>query len=723
MHKTMVMFIAAFLFLVISNFVVAEAENSSGRIFFFNPYSAVHNLSDQSIVNYFNKNNLQLDFGEEEPKTQDTRNAEIAIAAVAVLGLTGIVLLAVIDRGKEATAAVPVSPDVKTTIEFSGNNVADDIKILDPNTTALQSVTIKNTGSYTINNLQISGLQGILQANVRQTTDCGASLAPNASCEVNFEIKNVPDVLSGESTSIFVTGDNIDSSELSVVIDGDTAVFPDPVEAEKHLQYRAIKVLNLAANDETITNIGWSPQPANGELEICEPIAGNQCAGRFQTDSRNCVANETLLKNASCLIWLHAKNATALLGPQNETLQVAATDKTHNIIVKYSRDLYAGGEFTNKLVKWNGSNWQLLIGGHIDVNGSVNAIVVDVNGDLIAGGKFDFAGIGAANNIARWNGNSWNDLDGGVKASTDFPFSPAVFALHTGSDGKLYVGGVFSHVDDMISANSIAEYSGGEWSQVAQGVGNTDINIEPRVNSIASYADGVLAVGGFFNQAFPEPSTDIRSIAEWNSGSWDSLYGGVRVNFQPGIVNAMVVDKQGSLFVGGSFLIAGYYANNLAKRIRGSQYDWDIGYVAGVGADDVVNALAIDNSSYLVVGGRISEVDTRRSNGLFEKDQDANNVARWDGTAWDILNNGLDNIVRSLTVDTTNNHIFAGGEFTHSFVGDTMHYIAEYLNNNWQGVGEGLANHPNGFVKTIQIIPSITGFSNGGGYWLANFSR
>jgi len=44
-------------------------------------------------------------------------------------------------------------------------------------------------------------------------------------------------------------------------------------------------------------------------------------------------------------------------------------------------------------------------------NGSVNALAIMPNGDIIAGGVFTTAGGVNANHIAPWNGLSWSSLD------------------------------------------------------------------------------------------------------------------------------------------------------------------------------------------------------------------------------------------------------------------------------------------------------------------------
>ena len=79
-----------------------------------------------------------------------------------------------------------------------------------------------------------------------------------------------------------------------------------------------------------------------------------------------------------------------------------------------------------------------LPGDGFEVNGSINALVMLPNGDLIAGGSFSSVGGVAANNIARWNGWTWAPMGSGM----DDNF-PAVLALAVLPNGDLIAGGSF----------------------------------------------------------------------------------------------------------------------------------------------------------------------------------------------------------------------------------------------------------------------------------------
>ena len=70
------------------------------------------------------------------------------------------------------------------------------------------------------------------------------------------------------------------------------------------------------------------------------------------------------------------------------------------------------------------------------VNGTVRALSVLPNGDLVVGGSFTAAGEGSANRVARWNGSGWSALPEGVHGP--------VAALVALPNGEVVAGGSFS---------------------------------------------------------------------------------------------------------------------------------------------------------------------------------------------------------------------------------------------------------------------------------------
>ena len=93
------------------------------------------------------------------------------------------------------------------------------------------------------------------------------------------------------------------------------------------------------------------------------------------------------------------------------------------------------------------------------------------------------------------------------------------------------------------------------------------------------------------------------------------------------------------------------------------------------GTNPIVNALAMNGTNQLFVGGSFTSVD-----GAVISTHLANNIASSDGNSWNILgststNNGVNGIVQALAMNGTNN-LFVGGNFTSTFNGICSPYVS-----------------------------------------------
>jgi hypothetical protein len=217
-------------------------------------------------------------------------------------------------------------------------------------------------------------------------------------------------------------------------------------------------------------------------------------------------------------------------------------------------DLVAGGAFTtaggvatNFIALWDGSSWTALGSG---MNGSVTALAVLSNGDFIAGGQFTTAGGVAANRIAGWDGSTWSALGSGVNSS--------VTALAVLPNGDFVAGGQFTTAGG-VAANRIARWNGSAWSALGSGLGNI-----PR--SLAVLPNGDFVAGGQFTTA---GGVAANRIARWNGSTWSALGSGMISNASdspPAVTRALAVLPNGQLAAGGYFWIAGGQASAYLAR-------------------------------------------------------------------------------------------------------------------------------------------------------------
>ena len=117
-----------------------------------------------------------------------------------------------------------------------------------------------------------------------------------------------------------------------------------------------------------------------------------------------------------------------------------------------------------------------------------------------------------------------------------------------------------------------------------------------------------------------------------------------------------------NLFVGGSFtsVDGGSISVNSIASWNGNTWNILGTNSTNNGVNGVVNAVAMNGTNNLFVGGSFTIVDGSLIS--------ANNIASWNGNSWNILgtnstNNGVNGVVYALAINGTNN-LFVGGSFT-----------------------------------------------------------
>jgi len=278
---------------------------------------------------------------------------------------------------------------------------------------------------------------------------------------------------------------------------------------------------------------GWSISAATGNMDVLAMARGPNGAlyvgGYFTSAGTTSASNVAMWDGSS---W--SALGSGVTGTSNSgQVQALAVDSQGNV--------YAGGWFTtaggspaNYIAKWDGATWSALGTG---LNSAVTSLAVDGNDTLFAGGWFTVAGGASAQYIAKWNGTAWSALGSGVNSS--------VRALAVDGAGQVYVGGDFSLAGG-VTANRIARWSGTAWANMGSG-GNIGVN--GSVYSLAIDSSGSVIAGGSFTSA---AGVSANRIAKWNGTSWSALGAGTDV-----AVQSLTVDSSGNLYVGGAFTNAG----------------------------------------------------------------------------------------------------------------------------------------------------------------------
>ena len=321
------------------------------------------------------------------------------------------------------------------------------------------------------------------------------------------------------------------------------------------------------------------------------------------------------------------------------------------------------------LTSWNPMN----------INGMVNALTINEE-TLYVGGEFT----SIADESRLYIGGDFTYI--GPSTGSGVIVSPATGAVQTGwpeVNGDIYVA---------IPDGSNGWYIGGSFSQVGASLRNNiaRINSNQTVNSWNPNVNGAvralarsgadLYVGGDFD----EIGGAIRNYLALIDGA------GAATSWNPnanGTVRALAV-RGADLYVGGDFTNFSAGARNRLAKFNGSGVlqSWN------PDADGSVRALSVDSLGQLYVGGDFTSftagIDVRNRIALFNS---SDVLQAWDPNA--------DGTVRVLEINTTNDDLYVGGDFTSFSAGaDIRNRIALF---NSSGALQAWNPNANGAVSEL----------------------
>lgn len=294
-------------------------------------------------------------------------------------------------------------------------------------------------------------------------------------------------------------------------------------------------------------------------------------------------------------------------------------------------------------------------------------------------------------------------LPGDGRPGTDGPVGAAMWDPDGAGPAApvLVVAGGFSAVGDL-RAYGAALYDPvlGTWSLLGSGPGASIGVLAPQPNGDL-YGAGTETVSGFTTYF----------VARWTGTSWARL--GTSTN---SYISALAVLPNGDVVAGGAFTIAGnVFANGLA-RWNGSVWTPLGAGVTGTatGAGASVNSLTVLPNGDLVAAGRFTTAGV----------VSANNIARWDGTAWFPLGTGLQPAAGPFSYAwgqavacLPNGDVLAGGTFA---TGGGV--VARWDGTAWSALGTGWYTK----VNAIRVLPNgdvLAGGDNGAyGYNIARWN-
>lgn len=382
-------------------------------------------------------------------------------------------------------------------------------------------------------------------------------------------------------------------------------------------------------------------------------LTSNLAAGDAPRFAKSDAAASNLLASAA---WSTVGSASSISGP------VSALAVNGN-------DLYVGGNFTNAggnpaadyLMRWNGSGW-FAVGG-VGGNGALNATVQSMtflSGQLFVAGNFtNAAGIAQADYVARWTGSQWlalgssaNGLDGALN-------DVARTILATTDD--IYVGGSFTNVAGIATADYVARWTTAAWTAVDNGTSGMLLGTFVYALGFKTTASGYeLYIGGNFTNVGGVATAD--RIARWNGTAWSGLgsNGAGDGAIANGFVEAIAIHA-GDIYIGGGFTnAAGIAEADFVARYDGS---WHALGSNGAGNGAIgyeVMSLLANGSDLYVGGGYINAAGIPQADSLAKW-----NGTSW--SALGSSANGLDGAfgpsTQILDMLVLNDRLYVGGAF------------------------------------------------------------
>lgn len=185
-------------------------------------------------------------------------------------------------------------------------------------------------------------------------------------------------------------------------------------------------------------------------------------------------------------------------GTLDESFAVGAgpNGSIESVIVLVDGKILVGGAFTSFNAIPNGNIVRLNADGSLDntfsagtgANGGVNELILQSDGKILIGGSFSFYNGATAMRLARLN------ADGSRDASFSAVMNNTVHAIAIESDGKIFVGGDFTLVNG-VSRNYIARLNP-NGTLISPPIATTGAN--DTVRAIAMQSDGKVLIGGDF---------------------------------------------------------------------------------------------------------------------------------------------------------------------------------------------------------------------------------
>ncbi len=403
----------------------------------------------------------------------------------------------------------------------------------------------------------------------------------------------------------------------------------------------------------------------------------------------------------------------------------------------FSADLPGGRQST--ILAWDGAAWSPVGDGVDSARGGAFALLPD--GDrLLLGGDFRLRNPDTLDDLAAWDGTSWSAV-GPVPRSRGLDLYPvhAMTRMGGAPGDSIAIAGNFEGLDSGQTARNIGVLDGVEWRRLGEGVPDavramaefgppgdpavyaaidrfdlsgadaivrlvdgravpTGAFADGQVNTMIEFDDGTgaaLYVGGAFREI---GGVAADGVARWDGSAWAPVGTGLRSS-----VSELVVVE----FLGRSRLIAvGSFSGGGTEPAR-NLAEWDgtawVAVGGGLGGRGRA-AVVFDDGTRprLYVAGDFSTV------GAGVDRVSADNLARWDGSAWEEVGGGVRGSINSMAVfdDGTGARLVVAGRVSQTG-GASVSDGAAWDGSTWESLGTGVTGCPGGCPSGITTIAAF----------------
>jgi uncharacterized delta-60 repeat protein len=257
-----------------------------------------------------------------------------------------------------------------------------------------------------------------------------------------------------------------------------------------------------------------------------------------------------------------------------------------------------GGEFRDGIGRLNSDGTLDTSFNPGPTNGVIRIFSLQVDGKILVGGSFEQLGGQPRISMGRLNADGTLDtaFDPGL---TDIGFI-GIYAVVVQPDSKIIVGGTFTQIGGQ-ERNGLARLN-------ADGTLDTSFSPQPggtaTVRGLAVQADGKIILGGRFSQLNGQPRNSIGRLNA--DGTLDSTFNLTLLNSLSASINAVTVQGDNKILVGGFFLQLGGQARSGIGRLN-TDGTLDLPYPETSQFGEV-NAVAIQEDGKVILGGPFSQV-------------------------------------------------------------------------------------------------------------------